>query len=151
MIAIRIPITDLQVATYKDANLGEIDTSAKELVLHCDVDGVTIVNTRTGTIINKLRGTPVANKRDVRYDFVAAEWEFVTPISTDILTLLSELEGLHPTGIPVKNYLEPTNTGYTAMDIKFLAIERRGASISHNGSFRPFNGVNLRIARVDIP
>lgn len=152
MIAFRIAISDAQVATYKDKNPGEIDVSAKELVLHCDVDGVTRVSTRTGTVINKLTGTPTANKRDVKYDFVAAEWEFTTPIAFDILRLLSELESQYPSGIPVKNYLEPTsNSSHTSMDIKVLQVTSNGAPINAWGSLRPFNGVTLSIARMDIP
>lgn len=152
MIALRIAISDAQVATYKDTNPGEIDVSAKELVLHCDVDGVTRVNTRTGTVINKLTGIPVVNKRDVKYDFVAAEWEFTSPISFDILRLLSELESQYPSGISAKNYLEPTAAAdYTSMDIKVLQATVNGAPINAWGSLRPFNGVTLSIARVDIP
>ena len=48
MIAIKIAISDAQVAAYKDYNPGEIDITAKELVLHCDVNNVNTVMTRTG-------------------------------------------------------------------------------------------------------
>ena len=153
MIAFKIAISDAQVAAYKDKNPGEIDVTAKELVIHCDVNDVTTVNTRTGTVINKLSGTPIANKRDVKYDFVAAEWEFTAYISIDILTLLSALESQHSTGIPIKNYLDgkSTSTPYTSMDIKILTAEKKGATVNCNGSYRPFGGVTLRIARVDLP
>ena len=153
MIAFKIAISDAQVAAYKEYSPGEIDVAAKELVLHCDVNDVNTVMTRTGTVINKLSGIPVANKRDIKYDFVAAEWEFTTYISVDILALLSELEGQHPTGIPSKNFLEGINSVnyYAPMDIKILSVEKKGATINCNGSYRPFSGVTLRIARVDIP
>ena len=152
MIAFKIAISDAQVAAYKEYNPGEIDEAAKELVLHCDVNDVNTVMTRTGTVINKLSGIPVANKRDVKYDFVAAEWEFTTYISVNILALLSELEGQYPTGIPIKNYLDGKDIAnpYTSMDIKILTIEKKGATVNIYGGYRPFGGVTLRIARVDL-
>lgn len=153
MIAFRIPISPAQVATYQGLNPGEIDTASNELILRCDINDVTIINTRTGTVINKLSGTPIAGKRDIKYDFVAAEWEFTAYISIQILSLISELENTYPLGIPVKNYLEGTGitNPFVMMDIKILSAERRGATVDCSGSYRPLNGVLLRIARVDLP
>ena len=147
MIAFRIAISAAQVAAYKEYNPGEIDEAAMELVLHCDVNDVNTVMTRTGTVINKLGG-----RRDIKYDFVAAEWEFTTYISVSILALLSELEEEHNIGIPVKNYLDGKDIAnpYTDMDIQILTIEKKGATVNIYGGYRPFGGVTLRVARVDL-
>lgn len=149
MIALKIPVSDTQIANYKDSSFGHIDEANKELVISCDANGVTVTNTRIGSTIKKIT-TPTYNRRDVKYDFTPDEWEFQTMLSISELQLLAELESQNPQGIPCKNYLTGTSlsTPFTFMDIKFLAIERQGMNINLNGTYAPFGGVILKIVKV---
>lgn len=149
MIALKIPLSDTQIATYKDTSFNHIDQINKELVIPCDINGVTVTNTRIGSTIKKIT-TPTHNRRDVKYDFIADEWEFSTMLSISELQLLTELESQYPKGIPCKNYIDgisPSNP-FKSMDIKFLSVERQGMNINLNGTYAPFGGVNIKIVRV---
>lgn len=149
MIALKIPLSNSQVATYKDSSFEHIDEATKELVISCDANGVTVLNTRVGSTIKKIT-TPSHNRRDVKYDFIPNEWEFLTMLSISELQLLAELESQYPQGIPCKNYLDGTSPSnpFKLMDIKFLSIERQGMNINLNGTYAPFGGVTIRIVRV---
>lgn len=149
MIALKILVSDTQIANYKDSSFGHIDEANKELVISCDANGVTVTNTRIGSTIKKIT-TPTYNRRDVKYDFTPDEWEFQTMLSISELQLLAELESQHPQGIPCKNYLTGTSpsTPFTLMDIKFVTIERQGMNINLNGTYAPFGGVILKIVKV---
>lgn len=151
MIALKIPLSDTQVATYKESSFGHIDEVTKELIISCDANNVTVINTRVGSSIKKI-STPTYNRRDVKYDFFPDEWEFSTMLSIAELQLLTELETQYPQGIPCKNYLDGTSpsTPYKSMDIKLLSVERQGMNVNLNGTYAPFGGVNLKIAKVSI-
>lgn len=152
MIAFKLPITSAQATTYKPRSPGEIDTDLNKLIIRCDINDVTNVPVRSGTVINKLSGIPVTNRRDVRYDFVAQEWEFTTYFSVDILDLISEIEADNPNGIPCENYLAAKyGASYIQMFVKFVSIEARGATVPANGIYIPFSNWRVRIARIDIP
>ena len=149
MIALKIPVSDTQIANYKDSSFGHIDEANKELVISCDANNVTVINTRVGSTIKKIT-TPTYNRRDVKYDFIPDEWEFSTMLSISELQLLAELESQNPQGIPCKNYLDGTSpsTPFKSMYIKFLSIERQGMNINLNGTYAPFGGVNIKIVKV---
>lgn len=151
MIALKIPLSSTQVATYKDSSFDHIDETTEELVISCDANGVTVINTRVGSTIKKIT-TPTYNRRDVKYDFLPDEWEFSTMLSISELQLLTELESQYPQGIPCKNYLDGTSPSnpFKSMDIKFLSIERQGMNVNLNGTYAPFGGVNIRFARVSL-
>ncbi len=152
MIAFTFAINSIQSNLYKPRSPGEIDTGTNTLIIRCDVNDVINTPIRSGTVINKLSGIPIANQRDVRYAFVAEEWEFTAHFSVDILQLISELEVAYPNGIPCKNFLVGKyNAPYTEMLVKFVTIEARGAIVCANGIYVPFNGFTVKIARLDMP
>lgn len=152
MIALKIPLSNTLASIYKDSSFDHIDEATNELVISCDANGVTVINTRVGSTIKKIT-TPTYNRRDVKYDFIPDEWEFSTMLSIAELQLLTELESQYPQGIPCKNYLEGTSPSnpFKAMDIKFLSVERQGMNVNLNGTYAPFGGVTIKIVRVSPP